>query len=200
MRNILLSRGCANGVAFIVLSVDRHHVECMNISPGEYFGNIEYFFRVKITITVKKSGFTFTRIQFPLRTSFASTTHKFQGDSLSCNGFLMADARFPPFCHGQTYVLFSRAQRADQIIAVTSEEYPNAVVGMAFKELINWDSDATCTFHTSFYHDEQEFDPDRMDSMARNQPLHDDPLDESEWFSSHPDVADEPHQEKRPRE
>ena len=138
MRNILLSRGCANGNQFIVLSCGRHFVEAMNITPGEFFGQVEFFFRIRITITMK-SQFSFTRLQFPLRVSFANTTHKFQGDTLLSKAKLLADVRLPPFCHGQAFVLFTRAQRGNQVIVVNEPCHPTSVSGMAFHELVHWD-------------------------------------------------------------
>ena len=44
MRNILLSRGCANGNQFIVLSCGRHFVEAMNIKPGRVLWSSGIFF------------------------------------------------------------------------------------------------------------------------------------------------------------
>ena len=140
MRNILLSRGCANGNQFIVLNCGRHFVEAMNITAGEHFGNVEWFFRIRVTITLK-SQFSYTRLQFPLRVSFANTTHKFQGDTLPSNAKLLADVRLPPFCHGQAFVLFTRAQRANQVIVVNETSYPTTISGMAFHELVHWDDE-----------------------------------------------------------
>ena len=139
MRNLMLSRGCATGVPFIVLSVGRHIVECMNISPGPFFGEIEFFFRIKIQVTLP-GQFSFTRLQFPMRIAFAGTTHRFQGDSLDKDALLFADARYPPFCHGQTYVLMSRAQRGNQVIMVPESgiEDVRKMPAMAFHELLNW--------------------------------------------------------------
>ena len=57
IRNILISRGLANGAQFIVLSVGRHFVETVNVNPGEFFGNIEFFFRIRVC----------TSLEFPLR-------------------------------------------------------------------------------------------------------------------------------------
>ena len=55
LRNIALSRACANRSTFIVMEVGRHSVKLMNVTRGTFYGAIEFMFRVKLTITLKKS-------------------------------------------------------------------------------------------------------------------------------------------------
>jgi PIF1-like helicase len=67
MRNILVSRGFANGNQFIVLNCGRHFVESMNITQGEFFGQVEYLFRIRVKITLKSQFSSNFRFVFLLQ-------------------------------------------------------------------------------------------------------------------------------------
>ena len=139
LRNIALSRACANGSTFIVMEVGRHSVKLMNVTPGAFYGAIEFMFRVKLTITLK-SHYTFNRLQFPLRMAWAGTAHKFQGQTCVYPSKVFYDIRTPPFVHGQSYVGFSRAQRSSQIIVLSLPEFGRCLPCIVYPRLLNWDS------------------------------------------------------------
>ena len=61
--------------------------------------------RIKLTSTVGELPFLVTRVQFPIRLSFAITINKSQGQSLTTVG---VDLRHAVFTHGQLYVAMSR--------------------------------------------------------------------------------------------
>ena len=146
LRNIALSRACANGSTFIVMEVGRHSVKLMNITPGNFFGNVEFMFRVKLKVTLR-GYFTFTRLQFPLRMAFAGTAHKYQGQTCESPAKVFYDVRTPPFCHGQSYVGMSRAQQSSQLIILSLPEHGRCVPCIIYPKLVNWDKTFTLCAH-----------------------------------------------------
>jgi len=117
LRNFHPSRGLCNGTILLVHRVGRHFLEAQIISDTEFNGQIEILFRFKFEVESK--ALTFSRIQFPIASAFAGTVHRFQGQSVPEQGFLLLDIRRNPFCHGQGYVAFSRARKSSQVILIT---------------------------------------------------------------------------------
>ena len=123
-RNFMASRGLVNGSVFIVDAVHKNTVHVINVSGSRetnpHYGSNEILFR--FTFPVDESGIKFTRKQYPLKTIYAGTTHRLQGETVSLQGRLLVDVTFPAFLHGQAYVTFSRARTESQIYAVCRED------------------------------------------------------------------------------
>jgi hypothetical protein len=121
---------------YIVDSWTRHTIRAFNVTPeSPHYGEEVTFFRFLFKI-VFKGGFTFERLQFPLRLCFAGTVHRYQGQTLPSNGKLLLDLRYTTFVHSQLYVAFSRAQRSSQVLVLQSypERYADANV---YRELLD---------------------------------------------------------------
>ena len=127
----------ANGSTFIVMEVGRHIIKLMNVTAGDFYGSIEIMFRVRLKVTLK-GHFSFTRLQFPLRLAHAGSAHKYQGQTCFDPSRVLYDVRTPPFCHGQSYVGLSRAQKSCQIILLTLPEHGRRVPCLIYPRLANW--------------------------------------------------------------
>ena len=138
LRNIALSMAMANGSSFIVVDIGRHVIRLMNITPGDFYGAIETIFRVRLKVTLKDC-FLFTRLQFPLRMAHAGSAHKYQGQTCVEPAHVLYDIRTPPFCHGQTYVGLSRAQKSKQVVLLSLPEYGRSVPCLIYPKLAKWD-------------------------------------------------------------
>ena len=150
MRNIALSRAMANGSTFIVMEVGRHVIKLMNVTPGDFYGSVEMMFRVRLKVTLK-GHFSFTRLQFPLRLAHAGSAHKFQGQTCFHPARVLYDVRTPPFCHGQSYVGLSRAQKSGQVIILSLAEHGRCVPCLIYPRLANWNDshDSSVSSNTS---------------------------------------------------
>ena len=73
------------------------------------------FIPINFTATVGKRGISFSRIQLPLRTAYAMTINKSQGQTLSRIGLGL---RSSALAHGQLYVAFSCAQNKTSIMCL----------------------------------------------------------------------------------
>jgi len=132
LRNFCPSRGLCNGTILLVRKIGRHFIEAQIVADSEFDGNVEVLFRFKFDVETK--AIEFSRLQFPIATAFAGTVHRFQGQTVPDNGCLLLDQRKNPFCHGQSFVAFTRAQRCTQVILLT---LPNAEMStcLTYKEL-----------------------------------------------------------------
>lgn len=119
LRNFNQSLGLCNGTMLILRRAGRHFLEVQIITPGEFFGNIETIFRFKFDF--ESRAFSFWRTQFPVRSAFSGTVHRFQGQGVSKRGILLVDARRKAFCHGHVYVAITRAMRGDQVILILKD-------------------------------------------------------------------------------
>jgi len=116
LRNFHPSRGLCNGTLLIVHKVGRHFIQAQIVSETEFNGNMEYLFRFKFDVETK--ALSFSRVQFPIASAFAGTVHRFQGQSVPDDAYLVLDQRSNPFCPGQVYVAYSRARRSSQVIVI----------------------------------------------------------------------------------
>jgi len=132
LRNFHPSEGLCNGTLLIVRKIGRHFLEVQIISEGEFYGKIAVLFRFKFDIETKSAAFS--RLQFPIASAFAGTVHRFQGQTVHTRGRLLLDQRRNPFCHGQSYVAFSRAQRADQVMVITQPDVERTLC-LVYQEL-----------------------------------------------------------------
>ena len=104
MRNIAPASGHCNGTKYVVVDCGRQYLTLRAIS-GPVTGQVIALPRIKFVSSLSETEIRFTRVQYPVRLSFALTIHKAQGQSLDRVGVsLMKDA----FTHGQLYVALSR--------------------------------------------------------------------------------------------
>ena len=101
LRNLDPPRLC-NGTRLVVRTLNKHVIEA-TIIIGTYSGTIVAIPR--IPMIPADMPFSFRRLQFPLRLSFAMSINKSQGQSLKVVGLHLEK---PCFTHGQLYVGCSR--------------------------------------------------------------------------------------------
>lgn len=83
----------------------------------------------KYPAQVGRNGINFMRVQFPLRTAYAMTINKSQGQTLTRIGL---DLRSSPFAHGQLYVALTRAQKRSTVMVLLP--HPQIVEGVPYTE------------------------------------------------------------------
>ena len=107
------------------------HVIEATIIGGEYAGNKEYIPRIPLLST--NLPFTFKRLQFPVRLSYAMTINKAQGQTLSTVGINLSNDCFG---HGQLYVACSRVGDDQKLFYHSPREN---VTNIVYKEALkNW--------------------------------------------------------------
>ena len=102
MRNLNFSEGLVNGQKCILKSVSPNsRVIQAELLTDDLPHPIVLIPRINFHAQVGRNGINFMRVQFPLRTSYAMTINKSQGQTLKKIGL---DLRSSPFAHGQLYV------------------------------------------------------------------------------------------------
>ena len=123
LRNLDTSRGLANGTRLIIDRVFRRCVMATIITRGTFFGRQVYIPPVILENRSPKGTIVFTRRQLPVRTAYAMTINKSQGQTLERVGVYLPR---PVFAHGQLYVALSRAKDPANI-SVLSRPFRTAV-------------------------------------------------------------------------
>lgn len=124
LRNMDVPHGLCNGTRLVVTNISRDLLVC-RIVGGKFDNDDAFIPRMELQITKGKKK-SFTRIQFPVRVSYAMTINKSQGQSLERVGIHLPD---PVFSHGMLYVAFSRASRLQDIHVHVKETRHQGVRG-----------------------------------------------------------------------
>ena len=137
LRNINPKEGLCNGTRLILQSVNRQLLNC-KIVGGHRDG--ENVLLPRITFTPNDNNdfpVDWKRRQYPVRTSFAMTIHKSQGQSLERVGVWLEE---PVFSHGQLYVASSRVGNPENIQYAISPRHnysTNATRNVVYREVFN---------------------------------------------------------------
>lgn len=114
VRNLNFSAGLVNGQKCVLHAIfPNSRVIQAELLTEETPHLIVIIPRINSTATVGKRGISFSRVQFPLRTAYAMTINKIQGQTLARIGL---DLRFSPFAHSHLYLALSRAQNKNSIM------------------------------------------------------------------------------------
>ncbi|KAG5533516.1 hypothetical protein RHGRI_027634 [Rhododendron griersonianum] len=112
LRNINPSQGLCNGTRLICKEFNSNLITAQ-IAVGERKGSTIFIPRIPLQPNdPQQYPVQFTRRQFPVRTCFAMTINKAQGQTLNTVGIYLPE---PVFAHGQLYVALSRATTAAKI-------------------------------------------------------------------------------------
>ena len=132
VRNLMTEGGLLTGKKFIFISATRYN---MTLHLPSDPSKIVVLPRLKFN--VDDEGIKFTRTQFPVKVSFATSVNKCQGKTLHR---VLIDLRYPFFAHGQLYVALSRVSGSSSIafLAKTDENgVPiTKVQNIVYQELI----------------------------------------------------------------
>ena len=132
VRNLMTEGGLLTGKKFIFISATRYN---MTLHLPSDPSKIVVLPRLKFN--VDDDGIKFTRTQFPVKVSFATSVNKCQGKTLHR---VLIDLRYPFFAHGQLYVALSRVSGSSSIafLAKTDENgVPiTKVQNIVYQELI----------------------------------------------------------------
>ncbi len=100
LRNLSLAAGLSNGTRLQVVEMKPRVIKA-EILTGPKAREIVFIPRIRLDSKSESSAVEFKRRQFPLRTAFAMTINKAQGQTFQCVGL---DLTEDCFSHGQLYV------------------------------------------------------------------------------------------------
>ena len=121
LRNLAL--GLANGTRVILIAMKD---KCLHIkiATGPKEGQLMFLPKIPLTPSATDLSFSFTRLQFPVKHSFAVTINKSQGRTLRTCGL---DLQGPCFSHGQFYVGCSRISTPGNLFILADTTTKNIV-------------------------------------------------------------------------
>ncbi|PIC14437.1 hypothetical protein B9Z55_026756 [Caenorhabditis nigoni] len=110
LRNLDVKNSLCNGTRFVIEKMGARILQCKFVS-GPRQGESVLIPRIKLNYE-KRIPFTMSRLQFPVRLSFAMTINKSQGQTFEKIGLQLTE---PIFSHGQLYVALSRTTTKEGI-------------------------------------------------------------------------------------
>ncbi|XP_014673789.1 PREDICTED: uncharacterized protein LOC106814041 [Priapulus caudatus] len=115
LRNIDPIQGHCNGTKYVVTYLNDHVIDA-TIASGVHVGKKLFIPRVSLSPSENLYPFKLQRRQFPVRTAFAMTSNKAQGQTLARVGIYL-EKDF--FSHGQLYVAMSRVGNPNNLKILT---------------------------------------------------------------------------------
>ena len=132
VRNLMTEGGLLTGKKFIFISATRY-----NMTLHQPSDPTAIIVLPRLKFNVDDDGIKFTRTQFPVKVSFATSVNKCQGKTLNR---VLIDLRWPFFAHGQLYVALSRVCGSSSIAFLTNlDEFgvpKTKVQNIVYEELI----------------------------------------------------------------
>ena len=123
--------GLRNGTQLIILKLGKNVLE-VEIASGVNKGKCVLIPRITIAPSDTELPFTLRRLQFPVRSCFAMSTNKAQGQTLEFVGIYLPDH---VFTHGQLYIAFSRVQ-SSSAVAVYMNNEEGFTKNIVYKEVL----------------------------------------------------------------
>ena len=118
LRNLNAALGLANGTRLVVQHASPNCIQA-SIATGRQQGTSVLIPRLCIQPSDSRLPFPLNRRQFPIRTAFAMTINKAQGQTFQRVGIFLPR---PCFSHGQLYVAMSRVGTPDAITILALPE------------------------------------------------------------------------------
>jgi len=130
LRNINTSKGLCNGTRLTVINLFQHFIHAKIVAGS--FANTETFIpRVSLSPSDADIPFRMTRLQFPVRVSFAMTINKSQGQTFDKAGVFLQE---PVFTHGQLYVSLSRVRTKEGLKVFCKDK---STANVVYTEVLN---------------------------------------------------------------
>ncbi|KAJ7527502.1 hypothetical protein O6H91_16G058300 [Diphasiastrum complanatum] len=118
LRSLAYQKGLCNRTQLIICRLGRQIIEAEFVS-GKNVDDRVLIPRVPLVPTNSRMPFDSERLQFPIRTAFAMTINKAQGQTMEVVGLYLPR---PVFSHGQLYVALSRVRKASCIRVLVEEK------------------------------------------------------------------------------
>lgn len=129
LRNLNPTLGLCNGTRLIIRALGSRVIDAEIIS-GDHAGDRVFIPRIRLQPSNSQLPFNFSRLQFPIRLSFAMTINKSQGQTFDKIGIFLPN---PVFTHGQFYVAISRVRRFEDIkIQIINSDKQGLIAGRYF--------------------------------------------------------------------
>ncbi|KAF1766983.1 hypothetical protein GCK72_006941 [Caenorhabditis remanei] len=123
LRNLDVKNSLCNGTRLVVHDMGARVLQCKFIN-GPRQGQMVFIPKIKLNYE-KGLPFIMSRLQFPIRLSFAMTINKSQGQTFEKIGLKVDE---PIFSHGQLYVALSRTTSKDGIRIESASGIVNNIV------------------------------------------------------------------------
>ena len=130
LRNINPRQGLCNGTRLIFDEcIDKKLLKCRIVGSNR----VVLIPRITFIPKANEYPFEWQRRQFPVRSAFAITINKSQGQTLKYAGVWL---RSQVFTHGQLYVAYSRVNAPSNLKFAIMKEQQGAAENIVFKEVL----------------------------------------------------------------